>query len=188
MSLGKRLTTRGLKNWESGNLISLGERLETRHEIYDIINRQIFFQQKCAVWNSEFSHSAPFMSLGKRLETRSALIWQKEASDKSDIGLVKEQNVSSHLHWRQWNIMLSYLTYLLVGWVFLHEIWPGQKSWLCELWKHQNFLKFWMVCHLLPFAKVGWTVMSWERGNCISLGERLETWQWRSNVLFWQQT
>ena len=24
--------------------------------------------------------------------------------------------------------MMSYLTYLLVGWVFLHEIWPGRRA------------------------------------------------------------
>ena len=54
------------------------------------------------------------------------LIWQKEASDKSDISRKRAKCVC-HLHWRQWNIMMSYLTYLLVGWVFLHEIWPGRR-------------------------------------------------------------
>ena len=44
----------------------------------------------------------------------SALIWQKEASDKSDISRKRAKCVC-HLHWRQWNIMMSYLTYLLVG-------------------------------------------------------------------------
>ena len=57
----------------------------------------------------------------------SALIWQKEASDKSDISRKRAKCVC-HLHWRQWNIMMSYLTYLLVGWVFLHEIWPGRRA------------------------------------------------------------
>ena len=56
-----------------------------------------------------------------------ALIWQKEASDKSDISRKRAKCVC-HLHWRQWNIMMSYLTYLLVGWVFLHEIWPGRRA------------------------------------------------------------
>ena len=56
-----------------------------------------------------------------------ALIWQKEASDKSDISR-KWAKCVCHLHWRQWNIMMSYLTYLLVGWVFLHEIWPGRRA------------------------------------------------------------
>ena len=58
---------------------------------------------------------------------KSALIWQKEASDKSDISRKRAKCVC-HLHWRQWNIMMSYLTYLLVGWVFLHEIWPGRRA------------------------------------------------------------
>ena len=55
------------------------------------------------------------------------LIWQKEASDKSDISRKRAKCVC-HLHWRQWNIRMSYLTYLLVGWVFLHEIWPGRRA------------------------------------------------------------
>ena len=57
----------------------------------------------------------------------SALIWQKEASDKSDISRKRAKCVC-HLYWRQWNIRMSYLTYLLVGWVFLHEIWPGRRA------------------------------------------------------------
>ena len=57
----------------------------------------------------------------------SALIWQKEASDKSDISRKRAKCVF-HLHWRQWNIRMSYLIYLLVGWVFLHEIWPGRRA------------------------------------------------------------
>ena len=57
----------------------------------------------------------------------SALIWQKEASDKSDISRKRAKCVC-HLHWRQWNIRMSYLTDLLVGWLFLHEIWPGRKA------------------------------------------------------------
>ena len=56
-----------------------------------------------------------------------ALIWQKEASDKSDISRKRAKCVC-HLHWRQWNIRMSYLTYLLVGRVFLHEIWPGRRA------------------------------------------------------------
>ena len=52
---------------------------------------------------------------------------QKEASDKSDISRKRAKCVC-HLHWRQWNIMMPYLTYLLVGWVFLHEIWPGRRA------------------------------------------------------------
>ena len=62
-----------------------------------------------------------------RLLDNTALIWQKEASDKSDISRKRAKCVC-HLHWRQWNIMMSYLTYLLVGWVFLHEIWPGRRA------------------------------------------------------------
>ena len=60
-------------------------------------------------------------------DSKSALIWQKEASDKSDISR-KTAKCVCHLHWRQWNIMMSYLTYLLVGWVFLHESWPGRRA------------------------------------------------------------
>ena len=56
-----------------------------------------------------------------------ALLWQKEASDKSDISCKRAKCVC-HLHWRQWNIMMSYLTYLLAGWVFMHKIWPGRRA------------------------------------------------------------
>ena len=61
------------------------------------------------------------------MQCYSALIWQKEASDKSEISRKRAKCVC-HLHWRQWNIRMSYLTYLLVGWVFLHEIWPGRRA------------------------------------------------------------
>ena len=40
--------------------------------------------------------------------TYTALLWQKEASDKSDISCKRAKCVC-HLHWRQWNIMMSYL-------------------------------------------------------------------------------
>ena len=55
-----------------------------------------------------------------------ALLWQKEASDKSDISCKRAKCVC-HFHWRQWNIMMSYLTYLLAGWVFMHKIWPRRR-------------------------------------------------------------
>ena len=57
----------------------------------------------------------------------SALLWQKEASDKSDISCKRAKCVC-HLHWRQWNIIMSYLTYLLAGWVFMHKIWPERRA------------------------------------------------------------
>ena len=66
-----------------------------------------------------------------------ALIWQKEASDKCDISCKRAKCVC-HFHWRQWNIMMSYLTYLLAGWVFMHKIWPGRRvHWV----KYENFNK-----------------------------------------------
>ena len=61
-------------------------------------------------------------------DKHTALLWQKEASDKSDISRKRAKRVC-HLHWRQWNIRMSYLTYLFIlGWVFLHEIWPGRRA------------------------------------------------------------
>ena len=38
-----------------------------------------------------------------------ALIWQKEAGDKSDISCKRAKHVY-HFHWRQWNSMMSNLT------------------------------------------------------------------------------
>ena len=64
-----------------------------------------------------------------RFVYHTAHLWQKEASDKSDIFLLKGQNVSvictdingiSHL--------LKYLTHLLAGLVFMHKIWPGRRA------------------------------------------------------------
>ena len=59
----------------------------------------------------------------------STLRGQKEASDKSDI-FRKRAKCVCHFHWQQWNIMMSYLTYLLAGWVFIkmHKIWPGRRA------------------------------------------------------------
>ena len=56
-----------------------------------------------------------------------ALLWQKEASDKIEISC-KRANCVRHFHWRQWNIMMSYLTYLWAGWVFMHKIWHGKRA------------------------------------------------------------
>ena len=65
--------------------------------------------------------------VAEMLYNYSALLWQKEASDKSDISCKRAKCVC-HLHWRQWNIMTSYLTYLLAWWVFMHKIWPGRRA------------------------------------------------------------
>ena len=91
----------------------------------------------CDFWKvtcSDSSHFSPFWQKQPFIfsdvlhkENHTALIWQKEASDKSYISR-KRAKCICHLHWRQWNIMMSYLTYLLVGWVFLHEIWPGRRA------------------------------------------------------------
>ena len=60
--------------------------------------------------------------------THTALLWQKEASDKRDISC-KRAKCICHFHWRQWNIMIFYFTYLLIaGWVFMHKIWPGRRA------------------------------------------------------------
>ena len=55
------------------------------------------------------------------IATSAALLWQKEASDKSDISC-KRENCVCHFNWRQWGIMMSYLTYHLTGWVLIHTI------------------------------------------------------------------
>ena len=57
----------------------------------------------------------------------SALLWQKEASDKSEISCKRAKCVR-HFHWCQWNIMMSYLTYLSAGWVSMHKICPGRRA------------------------------------------------------------
>ena len=85
-------------------------------------------------------------------QDNSALIWQKEASDKSDISCKRAKCVC-HLHWRQWNIMMSYLTYLLVGLVFCMKF--GLEEELIMWIMKTSITQVWMVCHLLPFAKVG---------------------------------
>ena len=49
--------------------------------------------------------------------------WQKEASDKSEIS-GKTAKCVCHFHCCQWNIMILYLTCLLIGWAFMHKNWP----------------------------------------------------------------
>ena len=75
------------------------------------------------------SHKNSMWMTNKVVRSYAALLWQKEAIDKVTF-FVKEQNVSviSTDAWRQWNIMMSYLTYLLAGWVFMHKIWPGRRA------------------------------------------------------------
>ena len=60
-------------------------------------------------------------------DCNTALLLQKVASDKCDISCKRAKCVF-HFHWRQWNIMMSYLTFLLVGWVFMHKIWPAKRA------------------------------------------------------------
>ena len=43
-----------------------------------------------------------------------ALLWQKEASDESDI-YCKRAKCVCHFHWSLWNIMMSHITYVLAG-------------------------------------------------------------------------
>ena len=65
-----------------------------------------------------------------------ALLWQKEASDKIKISCKRAKCVR-HFHWRQWNIMMSYVTYLLARWVFMHLDLAWKKSTLGKIQKHQ---------------------------------------------------
>ena len=54
-----------------------------------------------------------------------ALLWQKGASDI----YCKRAKCACHFHWHQWIIKMSYLTYLLAGWVLImHKIWPGRRA------------------------------------------------------------
>ena len=77
-----------------------------------------------------------------------AVLWQKEASDKSDISCRRAKCVC-HFHWRQWNAMMSYLTYPLAGWVFIHKIWPGRGT-HCVKYKNINNSDLDVTCFLLP--------------------------------------
>ena len=63
-----------------------------------------------------------------------ALIWQKEASDKIYISC-KTAKYVCHLHLRQWNSMISYLTYLISRMSVSAWQWHVCKSSLHELWK-----------------------------------------------------
>ena len=78
-----------------------------------------------------------------------ALLGQKEASDKSDISYKRAKCVC-HFHWRQWNIMMSYLTHLLAGWVFMHTIWPGRID---KVYENINNSNWCVTCS--PVAKIG---------------------------------
>ena len=69
----------------------------------------------------------PPRSLSHMPMDHTSLLWQKEASDKSDISCKRAKCVW-HFHWRQWNIMMSYLTYLLAGWVFMDKMWCWRRA------------------------------------------------------------
>ena len=104
----------------------------------------------------------------------SALLWQKEASDKSDI-LVKEQNVSvicTDVNGISW-CLTEHISYqdeclcIKFGLEEEHIRWNMKTS----------ITQIWMVCHLLSFAKVGqyytWTSFglrtSWTRAEVYSI-------------------
>ena len=85
---------------------------------------------------------------------KSALLWQKEASNKSDISSKRAKCVR-HFCRHQWYIMMSDLTYLLAGWMFMHKIWPGRRAHDVKYDTSIPVTQIYMVCHLLPFAIVG---------------------------------
>ena len=87
-----------------------------------------------AVFSSK--NSTKYCKKGTLGISGTAILWQKEASDKSDI-LFKRATCVCHFHWCQWNIMVSCLTYLLAGWVFMNNIWPGRRAHWVKIQKHQ---------------------------------------------------
>ena len=102
----------------------LKNRLEN-HEINDLIAfAKICPKSKgCITYNLVYSACVSV----EEAVTYAALLWQKEVSDKSEISCKRAKCVC-HFHWHQWNIMMSYLTYLLAGWGFMHKIWPGRRA------------------------------------------------------------
>ena len=82
-----------------------------------------------------------------------ALLWQKEVGDKSDISC-KRANCVCHLHRDQWNIIIPYLTYLLPEWVYLCIKFGLEEEHI--RWNMKTSItQIWMMCHLLLLAKVG---------------------------------
>ena len=82
------------------------------------------------VYNSVCQHD--ISNLLKLLNMYSSLLpyfGKRKQVKKSDIPCKRAKCVC-HLHWSQWNIMMYYLTYLLIRQlrqVFLDEIWPGRR-------------------------------------------------------------
>ena len=57
----------------------------------------------------------------------SALLWQKEATLENDISC-KWAKYVSHVNWHRCNIIMSWLTYLSAGWMFLLKIQTGSRT------------------------------------------------------------
>ena len=84
----------------------------------------------------------------------SALLWQKEASDKSDISCNRAKCVC-HFYWRQWNIVMSYLSNISLikqdeCWSIKYGLEEEDTRWNTKT----SITQILIVCHLLPFAKV----------------------------------
>ena len=98
------------------------------------------------------SFSSTGLVTSKTRRTYSALLWQKEGSDKSEISCKRAECIC-HFHWCQWIIIMSHLTYLSAWWVFSIQFGLGEEhiGWNMKT-KITQILR---ICHLLPFAKVG---------------------------------
>ena len=100
--------------------------LSAREKLNDYSMHYSWHKIQCACCGVYMYYNGLFLLSKIKHSEYAALLWQKEASDKRDISCKRAKCVC-HFHWRQWNIMMSYLTYLLAGWVFMHTIWPGRR-------------------------------------------------------------
>ena len=81
-----------------------------------------------------------------------ALLWQKEATLENQISR-KWAKYVCHVHWRQCNIILSWLKYLSAGWVFLLQTQNGSR--MCQVQWKTSLSQIQVICQLLPCVKLG---------------------------------
>ena len=113
--------------------------------------------QFLSIANSELHGWTPFwkpsfLKLQIANFMNNVILWQKEATLENDISR-KWAKAVCHVHWHQCNIMMSWLKYLSAGWVFLLQL--GLEVEYAKSNLKTSLSEIWVICHLLPFVRVG---------------------------------
>ena len=113
-----------------------------------------------------------------------ALLWQKEASDKSDISCKSKMCLSFLLMSMAYHDVLPNIS-LIAGWVLMHKIWPGRRAHY-RIRKHQ-INQIYMVCHLLPLAKVVQNNAAVTQSHHVEAMQTIEAMQGNVHKMGWNE-